>query len=439
MVDIQTLDRKMCGDIWTSDAMDDLLREIASFGHRFTGSPGERKARKAVVTRLKRWGLATRVQRFKADTWERGNSRLTIPGRKLEIPCLAMVFSASTGGKSRSFDLVDLYEGTPGDFERNRRNLRGKAVLFSRKEYQEHGRPDKGWSRYRAALEAGASAIVVGTYASPGVISVLSLSFKGSKPGLLPAVSVSGESVAALRRAMKNGSVRVNLSVSCETVSRFTGNVVAELPGKRKTGAVMLGAHLDSFCLSPGADDNGSGVAVVCEVARLFATHKVKPERPVRFVFFTGEELGRLGSKKYAGSLAPGEAGIFFNFDLPANGGFPALVTMTGRSDPEFWFRLQEEMHYRFPVREIVATASDHYSFYRRGIPCLWEISRNAGSRSPRALHHTALDTLEYVNANEMKEAAVMAAKIVLRLACKKMFPFEAFEPLPDEKVPHWS
>jgi Iap family predicted aminopeptidase len=438
-VDFEKLDRALCGDIWSGDSMDAFLRDLNAIGHRFSGSPGERKAQKFVAGRLKRWGLRTRFQRFRVDSWVRGPARLRLPSQRLELPCSALVYSASTGGRERSLELLDLFDGTPGDFERNRRRIRGKAVLFSRKDYQEHGSPKAGWSRYKAALEAGAEAIVVGTYGTPGVVSAQTLKYKDSKPGSAPAVAVSGDSAERIRRAMKGGTVRVALSVSCRNIPRFTGNVIGELPGRRKGPALVLGAHLDSFDISPGADDNGSGVALVCEVARLLSAHRVKPERPVRFAFFTGEELGRLGSEKYAGSVEPEEIAAYFNFDLPANGGYPGLYTMMGKSDPPFWFRLQDEIHYRFPVREIVSRASDHFSFYRRGIPCLWEISTKSGTRSPGSPHHTPYDTLEFINSNELKEAATLAVKLVLRLSSGTRPPFERFEPVPDDQVPHFS
>jgi carboxypeptidase Q len=438
-VDLEKLDRELCGDIWTGNSMDAFLRGLNSIGHRFAGSPGERKAQKYVAGRLRRWGLATRFQRFRVDSWVRGPASLRVPSLGAELPCSALVYSASTGGKERAFELVDLFDGSPGDFERNRRRIRGRAVLFSRKDYQEFAKPEAGWNRIKAALEAGAKAFVMATYSTPGVIAAQTLRFKGSKTGLAPAVAVSGESAEGIRRAMRNGTVRIALSVSCRNVPRFTGNVIGELPGRRKGPALVLGAHLDSYDISPGADDNGSGVAVVCEVARLLAAHRVKPDRPVRFAFFTGEELGRLGSIHYAESLEPGDVAAYFNFDLPANGGYPGLFTMMPKSDPRFWQRLQEEIHYRFPVREIVSRASDHYSFYRRGIPCLWEISQKSGTRSPGSPHHTAYDTLEYVNSNELKEAATLAVKLVLRLSSGKRPPFRRFEPLPDEQVPHFS
>jgi acetylornithine deacetylase/succinyl-diaminopimelate desuccinylase-like protein len=437
-VNFENLDRALCGEIWASDAMDDLLREIASFGHRFTGSPGEKKARNAVRKRLEGWGLETRIQRFKVCTWERGPARLSIPALKIDLPALGMVYAGSTGERKRTFELVDLFEGTPGDFERNRKKLRGKAILFSKKEYVERDKKQGLW-RYRKALEAGAKAFVVGTFRWPGVISAETLRVTEEDGPAPPAVTVSGESVAVLRRAARRGAKRIALATGGRDVSRFSGNLIAEIPGKRKAPAIVLGAHLDTFDISPGADDNGSGVAVVCEVARLLASSRVKLERTVRFVFFTGEELGRLGSRRYAETVGPDEVGVYFNFDLPANGGYPGLFTMMEKNDPGFWSRMQEEIHYRFPVREIVARASDHYSFYRRGIPCIWEIARNSGSRSPAAHHHTALDTLEYINSNELKEAATMAVKVVLHLARCEPFPFEPFEPVPEESVPHFS
>ena len=197
---------------------------------------------------------------------------------------------------------------------------------------------------------------------------------------------------------------------------------------------IILGAHLDTFDLSPGADDNGSGVAVVCELARLLSRHRGKFRRSIRFVLFTGEELGRLGSERYAGAIKDkSRVALYFNFDLPANGGYPRLYSMTGRSDPELWRALSEKMCYTFPVKEVLSRTSDHYSFYRRGIPCIWEIACNAGTRSPAGLHHTALDRLEYVNPNELKEAATMGAKIVLYLARVKDSPFGLLTPVPED------
>lgn len=79
-------------------------------------------------------------------------------------------------------------------------------------------------------------------------------------------------------------------------------NVIAEVRGASKPEEVILvGAHLDAVPLAPGADDNGSGTAGLLELARIFKDHK--PERTIRFAFFTLEEAGLVGSTRYAGDL----------------------------------------------------------------------------------------------------------------------------------------
>jgi hypothetical protein len=75
-------------------------------------------------------------------------------------------------------------------------------------------------------------------------------------------------------------------------------NMIAEIPGsKRPDQIVVVGAHIDSFPGTVGADDNASGSARLIEFARSFAENP--PLRTIRFVWFTGEELDRRGSQAY--------------------------------------------------------------------------------------------------------------------------------------------
>ncbi len=77
-------------------------------------------------------------------------------------------------------------------------------------------------------------------------------------------------------------------------------NTVADLPGTDKADeVVILGAHLDSWDLATGSTDNGTGSMVVLEAARTLAKLNLKPRRTIRFVLFTGEEQGLIGSKEY--------------------------------------------------------------------------------------------------------------------------------------------
>ncbi|ABA21582.1 Peptidases M20 and M28 [Trichormus variabilis ATCC 29413] len=83
-------------------------------------------------------------------------------------------------------------------------------------------------------------------------------------------------------------------------LEKFSGgvNVFAERPGTDNTGdAILVAAHYDTVVGSPGADDNASGVAVILEIARLFASHPTP--RTLQLAFFDLEEAGLVGSKAF--------------------------------------------------------------------------------------------------------------------------------------------
>ena len=80
-------------------------------------------------------------------------------------------------------------------------------------------------------------------------------------------------------------------------------NLILNLPAlnNRKSAPILIGAHYDAVAGTPGADDNGTGVAVLLELARSLAAEPAK--YPVRIVAFDMEEYGLLGSAQYAEDL----------------------------------------------------------------------------------------------------------------------------------------
>jgi Zn-dependent M28 family amino/carboxypeptidase len=83
---------------------------------------------------------------------------------------------------------------------------------------------------------------------------------------------------------------------------RIHHNLALNLPGasshKAHQGIILIGAHYDAVPGTPGADDNASGVAVLLELARVFAAQPAR--RPIRLVAFDLEEYGMQGSNAYA-------------------------------------------------------------------------------------------------------------------------------------------
>ena len=96
--------------------------------------------------------------------------------------------------------------------------------------------------------------------------------------------------------------MRVKLRLGCKQLAdASSANVVGEVVGtERPDEIVLIGAHLDSWDLGDGAIDDGAGVAIVLETARLIRELPRRPRRTVRVVLFANEESGLRGANEYA-------------------------------------------------------------------------------------------------------------------------------------------
>ena len=104
-------------------------------------------------------------------------------------------------------------------------------------------------------------------------------------------------------------------------------NVIAELRGRNNNNVVMAGAHLDSVEAGPGINDNGSGSAVLLELAQQLA--KLKPENTLRFAWWGGEEAGLVGSTAYVEGLSQAERdriALYLNFDMVGSPNYIFMV-----------------------------------------------------------------------------------------------------------------
>src|SRR5262249_25147758 len=97
------------------------------------------------------------------------------------------------------------------------------------------------------------------------------------------------------------GEVKVEIEIQNKTGGAYQAkNVVAELRGREKPDEiVVIGAHLDSWDLGTGANDNGVNAALVIDVARNMRALGLTPRRSVCFVLWGGEEQGMYASAAY--------------------------------------------------------------------------------------------------------------------------------------------
>lgn len=212
-------------------------------------------------------------------------------------------------------------------------------------------------------------------------------------------------------------------------------NIEAVLPGSDQQ-SVLITAHLDSFTYSassgsavPGADDNASGSAAVLEAARILSQYKFK--HTLRFVLFTGEEQGLVGSRAYAGKLASEGVKILgvFNMDMiaydgDANGFFEVHAGTREESLTLSELMVQTIQTYEIKLVPDVLEAgatnrSDHASFWSRGYPAVLVIEDSEYGETDdfNPYYHSTADTLDKLDLSYAKRIAQVVIGAAAQLA----------------------
>jgi hypothetical protein len=281
------------------------VRGLTALGPRLTGTEGFHRAAEWSATQL-RAGGADRVvlEPFTiADGWERvrASARIVSPlDRTLDVAALG--WTPSTHGEIAG-DVVAL---TPDELAidkiSGRTSLAGRIVLLPLRDAA--GSAATASSRRReldvALRRAGVLAILSPEPDGSNELSARDRAF-GAIVGALPAAEITRDDAAALRALIDRGAVRISMDLQNRvTTGPITvHNVIAELRGRELPDEwVLVGAHLDSWDLSEGAQDNATGAATVLEAARAIAA-ETRPRRSIRFALWGGEEQGQLGSTAY--------------------------------------------------------------------------------------------------------------------------------------------
>ena len=284
----------------------------------------------------------------------------------------------------------------------------------------------------------GAAAALIANDGLPGHTAPLMATLFG--PGTrIPVLIVSSEVASELAASAQAGPVRVRIDLSVATTRARAANVIADLPG-RKSGVVLLGAHLDSVANGPGINDNGSGSALVLEVARQARRLHVRPKHGLRFAFWGGEELGLLGSTSYVAE--PEREATARRFSTCSTSTWSARRTsaasstrekgsLEARSRIENAFRAYFAAR-RLPVEEAsLGGSSDHAAFAQAGIPVgglftgadeektSASAQRFGGSANYPfdACYHKACDTVANIDFGVLEQMTEAGAVVALRLA----------------------
>ncbi len=313
------------------------------------------------------------------------------------------------------------------------------------------GRADFAMRLDAFLVEEGAIAMVRMSQRDGGLLHGTGYTYQAGATPRTPGLELAAEDYRRLARlALTNTPPKLELMSEVqfhdEDVNAY--NVFADIPGSDRSGEyVMAGAHLDSWVASDGAVDNAAGSAVVMEAARILRTMGVRPKRTIRFALWNGEEQGLLGSLAYvdqhlatraplsdaAGASLPNSQTWRARWPIQPREGHDDLVAYFNLDNGSGKIRginaegnvaaapiLQKWLE---PFASMGATTvslrpsggTDHVYFQTVGVPG-FQFIQDPLDYSSR-LHHTSIDSYDHLRADDLRQAAVILASVLLSAA----------------------
>ncbi len=242
-----------------------------------------------------------------------------------------------------------------------------------------------------------------------------------------------GERNATRPRAYADAAAFIEQSLPSASRHTFDSGVNIECQIRGNDEIIIVGAHYDTVPGSPGADDNGSGVAAMITIAKHFAAGVggAPPRRTIRFVAFANEEppffaTPQMGSLRYAERCRERNERVVAMFsletigyfsDAPSSQQYPSMLHLIYPSSANFIAfvsNLKSRALLRQSVREFRKVSdvpaesgalpefiagvswSDQWAFWQCGYPAVM-VTDTALFRNPH--YHTATDrpqTLDY-------------------------------------------
>ena len=310
--EVATLQHQAIEDRRAYELLQDLTQRI---GARFAGSEAEARAVAWAVDALRARGFSNvRTEPVTVPRWVRGEASVQLVGEpSLEFAALALGGSVGTGGRPVEAPViaattVDELKGL------TREQVAGKIVFLYDRMLATRDGMDYGTTvrnRAQGAIEAaklGAVAVVIRAVGSEDADRPHTggMRYADGVPRI-PAFAIGNQSADRLLDRYARGPLRLRVASTsrCEGTAQGA-NVIGEIPGRdaaadpAKQQFVVLGAHLDSWDVGQGAQDDGAGVVTVIEAARRIGEMPVRPRRSLRVVLFANEEFGLSGAKQYA-------------------------------------------------------------------------------------------------------------------------------------------
>jgi len=410
-----------------SSPLEENLRILTdAIGGRVTGTPAADRAAEWAVAAFRQAGIEeVHTESFKIPFgWSEGATHLEVLSPvPFVVHLVSIGWSPATPRGGITANLVDVGVGDDAGFAKAGDSVKGAIALVHTTLLNTWDDLSNEYTLHPVILDRAIKAGAVAVFWMSTRPSLLlyrhNLSINGELERL-PQAILAREDAERFARFLQSGqTVRVHLDMP----NRITGpaeskNVVAQIRGREKPDDfVLLGAHLDSWELGTGALDDGCAVAMLIDAARVIHQTGTLPRRSIRFVLFTGEEQGMLGSAAYARAHRDEmdymvAAVIYDNGNGPITG-----YELAGRKDVAAAVRDALLPAASLGVKDFTldgAGDTDNFDFMLQGIPTLVAIQDPANYMLN---YHAASDTFDKVDIPELKRHVAIAAITAFALA----------------------
>ncbi len=429
-------DRIIMTAVQPSPLQSNLQRLTDEIGGRVPGTPAMQRAVEWGVEAFKAAGAdSVHTEAFTIpNSWAEGATEMIVSATDTElnqgesplkiefrVRCVSIAWAPVLAAVTH-VPVADVGKGTPADFAKAG-DISGKILLV-------HTVVLKTWAdlfdEYSnappiidAAVKGRAIAVAFLATREHDVLYRHTNSVQG-EIDRIPQVVVAREDGERVARLIAAGHpVWADLSIPNRIGGPIqTANVVAEIKGSEKPDEfVILGAHLDSWELGTGALDNGCNAALVIDALRAIKASGLKPRRSIRFILFSGEEEGLLGSRAYARSHRPeldNAAGVVI---WDSGTGKTTGFADGGRND-----LLDSARKLIAPLRPFGLTkmendmesGTDHFDFMLEGVPTFVADQDEANYM---VNYHAVSDTYDKVDFDQLKKDVAEAAEFSFALA----------------------
>jgi hypothetical protein len=405
-----------------------------SIGPRPQGSPQADAAAHYVADQMRKLGLDVHLEPVPVHRFERGidSAELIeypgqVDGTKQKIYVTALRGNSPTPDTGITADVV-VVNGFDDLQRLGKDRVAGKIVLFTA--VYDHQKAVAGQAgaaygevvRYRGsgAVEAAKLGAVGSLVRSTGDGAYRLPHTGSSADSPIPAGAVSAEDAGLIARLAERGRVRIHLTLTSKVGAEAQGyNVVADLKGsEHPEQIVIVSGHLDSWDLGTGAIDDGAGVVVAMETAETIHKLNLHPKRTLRVIAWMNEEMGATGASTYAkdqeSNVANHVAAIESDLGAEHPLGFHAKISDAAQK--QLSPVLNALSTFGGNLLQIVPQSpeTDIEPLADKGVP-VFGIWQNGVTYF--TYHHTAADTLDKIDPEQLRENAACMAVLGYALA----------------------